>query len=69
MKKLFYILPFILGIFCFIGSSLAPSTVLSDGFLYEPYFFLIPIGYLFILIGIIAFSIKGIFTLYKKKKS
>ncbi|EGT3616015.1 DUF3955 domain-containing protein [Clostridium perfringens] len=69
MKKLFYILPFILGICCFIGSSLAPSTVLPDGFLYEPYFFLIPIGYIFIFIGILAAISKGIFTMCKKKKS
>lgn len=69
MKKLFYILPFILGVCCFVGASLAPSEVLQDGFLYEPYFFLIPSGYMFIVIGLLALAIKGIFTLCKKKKS
>lgn len=69
MKKLFYSLPFILGVFCFIISAFTPKTITPEGFLIEPFFFLIPIGYLLILIGIISLLIKGIFILFKKKKS
>ncbi|MGG5460929.1 DUF3955 domain-containing protein [Clostridium sp. B9] len=69
MKKLLYALPFILGVFCFLGASLSPSTVLTSGLLYEPYFFLIPIGYIFIFIGVLIVGIGGCITLYKKKKS
>ncbi|HAT4356361.1 DUF3955 domain-containing protein [Clostridium perfringens] len=55
IKKLFYILPFILGICCFVGASLVPSEVLQDGFLYEPYFFLIPACYMFMVIDLLSY--------------
>lgn len=68
MKKFIYILPFILGILCFITSAISGSTVTSDGILIEPFFFLIPIGYICFLIGIIMCLSKGLFTLYKRTK-
>lgn len=66
MKKLFYILPFILGVSCFIGSSIMGSTITPDGFLVEPFFFLIPVGYIFFIIGTLMLGFKGINNLYKK---
>ena len=44
MKKYIYILPFILGIFCFIISGISGSSIAPNGMLIEPFFFLIPIG-------------------------
>ncbi|MBS5937429.1 DUF3955 domain-containing protein [Clostridium sartagoforme] len=51
MKILIYILPFIIGASCFIGLSIMGSTINSDGILVEPFFFLIPVGYIFLIIG------------------
>lgn len=68
MKKLIYILPFILGICCFIISGISGSKLSPDGFLIEPFFFLIPIGYIFFLFGIIISITKGSSILYKKIK-
>lgn len=53
MKK--YILPIILillGVICFVIKGLNPATIDANGFLQEN-FFLIPIGYILIFIGII----------------
>lgn len=64
MKKyLISIVPLGIGILCFILSGVIGSEVLSDGTLKEP-FFLIPIGYLFLAIGIIL----GIIILLKRRK-
>ncbi len=52
MKKILYLLPFLLGIACFILYSIIGSYVDQDGMLTEP-FFLIPIGYLGVFIGLI----------------
>lgn len=41
------------GIICFVLKAVLGSTVDSSGMLHEP-FFLIPIGYLFLLLGIIS---------------
>lgn len=68
MKKSIYILPFVLGASCFIGSSIMGSTITSDGFLVEPFFFLIPIGYVFLLIGALMLGFKGLSNIYKKIK-
>ncbi|MGR5989464.1 helix-turn-helix domain-containing protein [Bacillus paranthracis] len=59
---------FILGGICFIASMFTESTVQPDGMLYEPYFFLIPIGYLLFFISIILFSISALRKLFKKQK-
>ena len=57
---------FILGGICFIASMFTESTVQPDGMLHEPYFFLIPIGYLLLFISIILFSISTLRKLFKK---
>lgn len=64
MKKSIYILPFVLGASCFIGSSIMGSTITSDGLLVEPFFFLIPIGYVFLLIGALMLGFKGLSNIY-----
>ena len=64
MKKyLISIVPLGIGILCFILSGVIGSEVLAYGTLKEP-FFLIPIGYLFLAIGIIL----GIIILLKRRK-
>ncbi|WP_285119532.1 helix-turn-helix domain-containing protein [Lactococcus petauri] len=54
---------FLIGGSLFLISTFTKSTVLSNGMLYEPYFFLIPLGYLFVLASliflIINFILKG----------
>lgn len=68
MKKYIYILPFILGVFCFIISGVSDSHITPDGVLIEPFFFLIPVGYVWLFIGIIMSLTKTSFILYKKIK-
>ena len=65
MKKILYLSPFILGISCFILYSIIGSYVDQDGTLVEP-FFLIPIGYLGVFIGLI-FTLFGWFRHPVKK--
>ncbi|SHH68771.1 Protein of unknown function [Clostridium collagenovorans DSM 3089] len=68
MKKYIYVLPFILGICCFIISEISGATISPNGMLIEPFFFLIPIGYMFLFIGIIISFINFLCILYKKVK-
>lgn len=68
MKKYIYILPFILGIFCFIASGIYGSNITPNGILIEPFFFLIPVGYICFFIGMIMFLTKVSFILYKRMK-
>ena len=49
------------GIGCFLLSTMIGSTIDSNGVLHEP-FFLIPIGYLFLLMGLIS----GFIYLFRK---
>lgn len=49
------------GIGCFLLSTIIGSTIDSNGVLHEP-FFLIPIGYLFLLMGLIS----GFIYLFRK---
>ena len=52
MKKyLFTIIPFILGVSCFVAFNIIGSEVAPDGTLVEP-FYLIPTGFLLISISI-----------------
>ncbi|KRM14654.1 hypothetical protein FD31_GL001717 [Companilactobacillus nantensis DSM 16982] len=46
----------LIAVGCFVSMTLIESTVDSNGILHEP-FFLIPIGYLFLLIGLISGAI------------
>lgn len=68
MKKYIFLLPFILGVCCFIISGIYNTGITSDGFLIEPFFFLIPTGYIFFLIGIIISISKFSYFFYKKIK-
>lgn len=68
MKKyILNLIPFILGIGCFIAYKIIGSSVLPDGTLQEP-FGLIPIGFLLFFIGIIGLVVKGILTYISNKK-
>jgi hypothetical protein len=51
-----YVIPFSISILCFLGFSFANSYVDTEGFLQEP-FFLIPLGFSFLLIGLIMLVI------------
>ncbi|KRM10787.1 helix-turn-helix domain-containing protein [Paucilactobacillus suebicus] len=44
---------FIIGVICFLAELVMPSWVDRTSMLHEPYFFLIPIGYLMIFAGIV----------------
>ena len=52
------------GIGCFLLSSIIGSTIDANGMLHEP-FFLIPIGYLFLLIGMICGLVHLFFRFHK----
>lgn len=52
------------GIGCFLLSSIIGSTIDANGMLHEP-FFLIPIGYLFLLIGMIWGLVHLFFRFHK----
>ncbi|HDX9577555.1 TPA: DUF3955 domain-containing protein [Bacillus pseudomycoides] len=65
MKKyILAFLPFILGIGCIVGFNTAGSTVAPDGKLVEP-FYLLPMGYTFIAIGIISLVVSKMKTVRK----
>lgn len=68
MKKIYLIpaVPFIIGIACFAAYSIIGSHVASDGTLIES-FGLIPLGWLFTVIGIISAVILGIWFWFHKK--
>ncbi|MCR6515964.1 MAG: DUF3955 domain-containing protein [Clostridium sp.] len=68
MKKLIYLSPYILGLLCFLVNITSDTYVNSEGFLVEPYFFMIPLGYLFIFIGIIITLFKAPTFLRKRFK-
>lgn len=66
MKKyLIILIPFLIGVGCFVTYSIIGSHVAENGLLVEP-FFLIPIGYLFLLISIILGLILAVHYLFKK---
>lgn len=56
-KNIITIIPFLITIGCIIAFNLIGSEVLPDGTLQEP-FFLIPIAWLFLLIGIVSVVIR-----------
>lgn len=64
MKKyLFTMIPFILGIICFVSYNIIGSEVAPDGTLIEP-FGLIPIGFLLISLSIIVSFIMSTWALF-----
>lgn len=64
MKKyLFTMIPFILGIICFVSYNIIGSEIAQDGTLIEP-FGLIPIGFLLISLSIIVSFIMSTWALF-----
>jgi len=47
-------LAFLIACGCFALSGMAGSSMDADGMLHEPFFFLIPTGWLFVFIGLIT---------------
>ncbi|NFH68194.1 DUF3955 domain-containing protein [Clostridium botulinum] len=71
MKKyILSMIPFVLAMGCVIAYNIIGSEVAADGTLIEP-FFLIPIGYIFILVSMVSLIISGLISIknyYKKNK-
>ncbi|MED1409348.1 MULTISPECIES: DUF3955 domain-containing protein [Bacillus] len=69
MKKKYLLAssPIFLGVLCIIMFNIIGSEVKPDGTLVEP-FFLIPLAYLFVLIGIITILFVAIFSMFRKKQ-
>ena len=65
--RLFYIVPIVISVCYFLAYLFEGSSIAEDGTLIES-FGLIPIGYLFLAIGIIAVVIVEVRMFYKKKK-
>ena len=63
----------IIGILCFIvkwvteAFNTTKSTLQADGVLDEPFFFLIPIGWLFLIAGVLLSVVKIVARLGKQK--
>ena len=68
MKKSLYLLPFVLGSCFLIIGTLSDSYVDSKGYLHEPYFFMTPLGYLFIIVGFLAIIMRTAAFYMKKKR-
>lgn len=74
MKKLNYVIISFLsiGVLCFVANIVAQmfettkSSMTPDGFLKEPFFFLIPIGYICIGIGLLALIFKLIMKFLRR---
>ncbi|MCH7322715.1 DUF3955 domain-containing protein [Solibacillus sp. MA9] len=58
--------PILIGVICFIVSTVIGSSIAEDGTLVEPAFFLIPIGFLMFFIGIISLVCIAIISAFKK---
>lgn len=67
-KYLFASTPIFLGVLCLIASTIIGSRVAPDGTLIEP-FFLIPLSYLFVLIGIVSLIFTAIVTTFKRNNN
>lgn len=67
MKKIYLIplVPLILGLCCFVAFNIIGSKVAPDGTLIEP-FFLIPIGWMLILVGFVSGIILYLLMCFKK---
>lgn len=65
-KNILYSIPFLIAIGCLVIFNIIGSEVAADGTLIEP-FFLIPIFWLFSLIGILALIFRFMLFLFKKK--
>ena len=68
MKKyILALISFAIGIGCVVKYNMIGSYVATDGTLIEP-FYLIPLSYLFIFLGIILLIVFGIGSLVSKHK-
>ena len=65
-KNILNLIPFIATVVCIIVYNFIGSEVLADGTLVEP-FYLIPIGWLFLFIGIIGVGIRIAFSFKNKR--
>ncbi|NHM73892.1 DUF3955 domain-containing protein [Staphylococcus sp. 11007852] len=68
ISRKFIFITFFIGIGCIILKSLLPEYVDYTGLLHE-YFFLIPIGFLFIFLSLILLLIKNVKTRFHKYQS
>ncbi|MGH4121503.1 MAG: DUF3955 domain-containing protein [Clostridium sp.] len=66
-KKYLTLIPFIIGGGCMIAYSIIGSEVAPDGTLLEP-FYLIPMSFLFLAIGIILVLSVSIVSFFRKSK-
>ncbi len=67
MKKyILNLIPFIIILVCIIAYNCIGSNILEDGTLVEP-FYLIPIAWAFLFIGIIGFVIRLLLSYIKSK--
>lgn len=67
-KYLIATAPLLLGIISLMISRMVGSSVGPDGILHEPGFFLIPIGFLFLFCGIIAWLFVGLSSVLHNRK-
>ncbi|WP_333563526.1 DUF3955 domain-containing protein [Bacillus cereus group sp. TH152-1LC] len=67
MKNKYFLasIPLFMGILCFVLKMITPETLEADGTLREA-FLLLPLGYLFLLSGIISLSVTAIKSKSKK---
>lgn len=65
--KLVCIAFFLIGIFCFVAYAIKGSYIATDGLLVEP-FFLIPIGWFFIIMGSILSAVVAVTPWIRRKK-
>lgn len=66
-KKFLLLIPFIIGIGCMVAFNIIGSEVAPDGTLLEP-FYLIPMSFLFMAIGIILVLTVNIVSFFRKSK-
>jgi hypothetical protein len=57
--------PILLGVICFLAKAIIGSNVAADGTLEEP-FFLLPIGYLLVFLGIVSLGGVALVSMFKK---
>ncbi|MEK3982749.1 DUF3955 domain-containing protein [Paenibacillus sp. FSL K6-3166] len=70
MKKKYLLAasPLLLSIISLMISRMVGSSVGPDGILHEPFFFLIPLSYLFFLCSIVAFLFVGLGSVVNNRK-
>ena len=56
----------VIGLMCLLLKSFTETTVLENGLLHEPYFFLLPIGFLLLFSGVSLVALRVIFWGIKK---